>query len=373
MKNRYVFIMSFLFFAHFLFGQEQKIKKAFGELYGDLFEADEPGGSILVMKGKDILFQGNYGVADIQTGEKITENTIFNTGSISKTFVSNGILILNERKKLSLDDPISKYFGDFDKKEIAEKVTIAHLLSHSSGLPDIRNVRNHREHFITARDKENWEPIKRTEAFNFEPGSNFQYSNPAFNALALIIEQVSGKKWQSFIREEIFKPSGMENSEITDGPLPDKDVAHAYIDENGKFVESDYGEVPTFAAAGNGGIWSSVMELAQYEKAIRAYTFLSEKMIDQSRSPCVFPEWDQFKDPKIGYSWFLGEDSLFGTNELGVDIVYHTGSQGGFRAFYITIPEKDILYMALFNRPFDAYRDVMRDGLRILKEANWMD
>lgn len=373
MKIRIWVLLSFSIFVQLLPGQEQKVKSAFEALFEDLFEGNEPGGSILVMKGKDMLFQGNYGVADMQTGEKITEHTIFNTGSISKTFISNGILILNERKQLSLDDPISKYFGDFEQKEIADQVTIAHLLSHSSGLPDIRNVRSHRTHFLTAKDKENWEPIKRTESFNFEPGSNFEYSNPAFNALALIIEQVSGKKWQSFVQEEIFKTSGMQNSKITDGPHPDKGVAHAYISNNGRYEESDYGEVPTFAAAGNGGVWSSVMELAQYEKAIRSNTFLSKKMIDQSRTPCVFPSWDQFKDPKIGYSWFLGEESLFGTDEMGVDIVYHTGSQGGFRAFYISIPEKDILYVALFNRPFDAYRNVMKEGLRILKEANWMD
>jgi CubicO group peptidase (beta-lactamase class C family) len=353
--------------------QNNDVELAFQALFESLFSPDEPGGSVLVMKGTQIKFQGNYGIANMETGERITAQTVFNTGSISKTFVSNGILILQERDKLSIDDPISKYFGDFASRKIADKVTIKNLLSHSSGLPDIRNVRDNKTYYLTAKDQENWDPIKKTKKLNFEPGVNFQYSNPAFNGLALIIEQVSGQKWQSFIQTEIFDSAMMKTSKITDGPHPEKGVAHAYVLEDGKYVESDYGEVPTFAAAGNGGVWSNVFELALYEMALRSHKFLSKEMIDESRTVFAPPAWGQTKDPFIGYSWFLGEESLLGTDELGVDIVYHTGSQGGFRAFYISVPEKEIIYIGLFNRPFDAYREVMKIGLSIFKEAGWLD
>ena len=97
------------------------------------------------------------------TKEKITENTIFNTGSISKTFVANGILILEEENKLAIEDPILKYFEDFKNTEIAEKVKIKHLLAHNSGLPDARQVSENFEFYLTAEDKENFEPLKHVE------------------------------------------------------------------------------------------------------------------------------------------------------------------------------------------------------------------
>ena len=374
MKRKNYFIILLLVFCNAAcIAQNDDVTMAFEALFESIFSENEPGGSILVMQGNSIRFQGNYGLADLETGEKITSQTVFNTGSISKTFVSNGVLILQERNKLSLNDPISKYFKDFDSKEVAEKVTIKNLLSHTSGLPDIRNVRDKPTFYLTAKDKENWEPIKRTKSFNFKPGTDFEYSNPAFNGLALIIEQVSGKKWQSFIQEEIFEKTGMQNSKITDGPHPEEGVAHAYVFKDGKYEESDYGEVPTFAAAGNGGIWSSVFELALYEMAIRSHKFLSKEMVDESRIVHRPSSWGQDKNPYIGYSWFLGEQALLGTDDLGADIIYHTGSQGGFRAFYISIPEKDILYVGLFNRPFEAYREVMKIGLTIFKEAGWLE
>ena len=275
---------------------------------------------------------------------------------------------------MSVDDPIAKYFPDFENRDIAEKVKVKHLLSHSSGLPDIRNVRSNPDFYLTAKDEENFAPIKNAENLNFQPGESFQYSNPAYNGLALIIQQVSGVNWQDFIRAEIFMPSGMETSEITDGPHPSSGVAHAYVLQNGKYIESDYGEVPTFAASGNGGIWSSVLELANYEKAIRNHVFLKEETIHESRQVFHPDSWNSNNPPFVGYSWFLGEETLTGSRgKLGVDLVSHTGSQGGFRAFYISIPEKEILYVALFNRPVDKMRDWMKGGLDILKSANWLE
>jgi len=145
---------------------------------------------------------------------------VCNTGSISKTFVSNGILILEEQGLLLLEDEIKKYFDDFDNEQVAGIVKIKHLLSHTSGLSDLRNVRDNFEFYLTAKDKENFEPLKHADSLNFEPGEKFQYSNPAFNGLALIIEKLSKQKWQIFIEDNIFEPAGMTNSKITDGAYP---------------------------------------------------------------------------------------------------------------------------------------------------------
>ncbi|MCB0585590.1 MAG: beta-lactamase family protein [Phaeodactylibacter sp.] len=339
-----------------------------GALYNDELPADEPGGAVLVMKGDSILFSNGYGLADLETGEPITPNTLFNTGSVSKTFTAYGILKLRDEGALSLEDSLGKYFPDFDNPEIAAKVKIKHLLTHSSGLPDLRKTEEDSVFYLTAKDRENWEPIKRAQALNFEPGEKYQYSNPAFNGLALIIEQVTGSKWQDYVRQEIMLPADMENSTITDGPYPQEGVAHGYVKEDGRYREYDYGEYPTFAAAGNGGVWSSVNELAKYELAIRQNTFLNEATIAESRTVYEPENWADSLPPFLGFSWFVEPPAP----PLNVRRVFHTGSQGGFRAFHLSIPEKEILYVALFNRPVNR-EAFMEKGLELMAKYGWLD
>ena len=338
------------------------------------FRADEPGGALLVMKGDSIVYTKCVGLADLKTREEITPSTLFNLGSISKTFVANGILMLQEEGKLSLSDPMSSYFPEFRSREIADAVTITHLLTHTSGLPDNRPVSENPEYFITAKDYENFAPVMQAEKLVFSPGEKYEYSNPAFNGLALIIEKVSGQQWQQFIAERIFAPAGMTTSTITDGPHPEEGVAHAYELTNGVWAESDYGEFPTFPAAGNGGVWSSLTELTLYGKALRGNLFLGRELTENSMTIFRHDAWTESEPPFIGYSWFIGEDQVLGEpNNYGVRMVYHTGDQGGFRAFYFSIPEKDLLYIGLFNRPPESLDRIILTGLSILKARNWLE
>jgi CubicO group peptidase (beta-lactamase class C family) len=338
------------------------------------FVTGEPGGAVLVMKGDSVVYLKCFGLADMATREEITQNTLFNLGSISKTFVANGILILQEEGKLSVTDPVSKYFPEFKSRDIADKVTVMHLLNHTSGLPDNRPVDEKPEFFITARDYENWAPVTQADSLEFAPGERYEYSNPAFNGLALIIEKVSGQKWQDFIAGRIFTPAGMVTSTITDGPHPETGVSHAYEMKDGVWTESDYGEFPTFPAAGNGGVWSSVTGLALYEKAIRENRFLGAELTDESRTIFRPDNWAGSEPPFIGCSWFIGEEQILGQpNRFGVRFVYHTGDQGGFRAFHFSIPEKDLLYVGLFNRPPADLNKIIFTGLETLDRHNWLD
>ncbi len=338
------------------------------------FRADEPGGALLVMKGDSIVYTKCVGLADLETREEITPNTLFNLGSISKTFVANGILILQEEGKLSLSDPMSNYFPEFKSREIADTVTITHLLTHTSGLPDNRPVSENPEFFITAKDYENFAPVMQAEKLVFSSGERYEYSNPAFNGLALIIEKVSGQQWQQFLAERIFAPAGMVTSTITDGPHPAEGVAHAYELVNGAWAESDYGEFPTFPAAGNGGVWSSLTELTLYGKALKENLFLDRELTEKSMTICRPDTWAGGEAPFIGYSWFIGEEQVLGEpNNFGVRMVYHTGDQGGFRAFYFSIPEKDLLFIGLFNRPPQDLDFLIRTGLTLLKQNNWLE
>lgn len=313
-------------------------------LFESVFKKDEPGGAILIAKEGRIIYQKGFGLADINTKEAITAQTLFNVGSISKTFVAFGILQLAKENKLSLDDPIYKYFPDFKDSAIAKRIKIHHLLTHSSGLPDIRKVREDSVFYLTAKDEENWAPIKQTDSLEFEPGEKFNYSNPAFNGLALIIEKVSGMKWQEYIRKNIMEPAGMKTSTITDGPYPESGVSHGYLFDGKKYFEKDYGEEPTFAASGNGGVWGSVEELWKYEQAIQQHIFLDSSWINKSRTVFTFQNWKDSLPPFIGLCWFITE---FENQKM----IGHTGSQGGFLADYVWLPEKKLFYVILCNTP----------------------
>lgn len=327
---------------------------------------EEPGGAFLIMKDDSIVYKSAYGVADIESREKITTKTLFNLGSISKTFVANAILKLESEGKLSVEDDMNKYFPDFKNKEIGAKVKIKHLLTHTSGLPDNRQTKKDSIFYLTAKDAENWYPVTQTDTLVFEPGTRYEYSNPAFNGLALIVEQVSGQKWQDYIDENIFTPSGMVTSTITNGPHPESGVSHGYIFRNDTWLEKDYGEEPTFAASGNGGVWSSVEELALYEKALERAIFLDEAVIQRSRTITPWENWNDSTPPFIGWSWFVGQ-TPDGLKTLG-----HTGSQGGFLCNYVTVPDKKILFVILCNTPrdVDGYTNYFTDWLM---RNNWLD
>ncbi|HEX4417085.1 MAG TPA: serine hydrolase domain-containing protein [Kofleriaceae bacterium] len=332
--------------------------------------AGEPGGAVLVMKHERIVFARGYGLADLKTRLPISTHTLFNLGSISKTFVANAILQLRDLGKLSLDDNLATYFPQFKHPELAARVQIKHLLTHTSGLPDARDVAHHVAQFMTAKDAENWQPITQIDALRFEPGSRFEYSNPAFNGLALIIEHATGVPWQQYVHDHIFIPAGMTTSTITDGPHPETGVAHAYVpgddQDAGRWLEADYGEIPTFAAAGNGGVWSSVEELARYELALRHARFLAPATIAESRTVQRPANWAAPGSPVIGWSWFIEQHPEFGR------AIGHEGTQGGFRASYVTLPDHDLLVVILTNTPRDQ-DGFVHETLQRLRAARWLD
>jgi len=341
---RIVFFFVFIIFINSCKTKPSPNSIDLDDIFDSIFKAEEPGGAVLIAKDGKIIYEKGFGVEDVTTKKPIGTKSLFNVGSISKTFVAFGILQLAKENKLSIDDDIYKYFPDFKDSSIAKKIKIHHLLTHSSGLPDIRNVQGDSIFFLTAKDEENWAPIKKADSLEFEPGERFHYSNPAFNALALIIEKVSGMKWQDYIQKNIMMPADMKTSTITDGPHPETGVSHGYLFDGKKYFEQDYGEEPTFAASGNGGVWSSVAELWKYEQAIQKNVFLESDWIKRSRTIYDFSNWKDSIPAFIGLSWFI-------TKTNNEKMIGHTGSQGGFRADYVWLPEKKIFYVILCNTP----------------------
>jgi len=340
---KYLFILSTLIILS-CHQEEASSTQSFDNIFDSVFKAYEPGGAVLIAKDGKIIYEKGFGVEDINTKKAISTNTLFNVGSISKTFVAFGILQLAKENKLALNDELYKYFPDFKNTAIAKKVKLYNLLTHTSGLPDIRKIEEDSVFFLIAKDEENWAPIKQADSLEFEPGERFHYSNPAFNALALIIEKVSGMKWQDYIKKNIMEPADMKTSTITDGPYPESGVSHGYLFDGKNYFEKDYGEEPTFAASGNGGVWSSVNELWKYEQAIQQNVFLDSTWIKRSRTVYNFSNWKDSIPAFIGLCWSV-------TKTNNENMIGHTGSQGGFRADYVWLPEKKIFYVILCNTP----------------------
>jgi CubicO group peptidase (beta-lactamase class C family) len=360
---RILFFTVCLFTGNYSIGQtkEESFSKQLNEYLTGLNKPDEPGMAVLVAKPNDhTIFSKGYGLADLKQKTPITPRSIFNLGSVSKTFVAYGILKLQEQGKLSIEDPIAKYFPGFRNKELVKDIRIKHLLSHTSGLPDNRPVSQDSIFFLTANDEQNWAPILRNEKLNFQPGERFEYSNPAFNGLALIIEKVSGQKWQDYIQQIIFDKAGMRTSLITDIEYPQIGVAHAYQPVNGKWEEYDFGEYPTFCAAGNGGVWSSVEELLKYEEAILNNKIVSPSLTSFSRTVFTPPNWKSNKAPFIACSWF-------NVTEGPLQLVGHSGDQGGFRAEYWNITGKN-LFIAITSNGSQDLNKVLKTIIELLQK-----
>ncbi|HLX93262.1 MAG TPA: serine hydrolase domain-containing protein [Puia sp.] len=329
---------------------DKKLERQLDSAFTAVFKSNEPGGAIFIRQGNTILYDKSFGLADMTTKEKFTNQTVSNLGSISKTFVAYAILLLQSQGNLSVEDSILKYFPEFKNKKIASRIKIKNLLMHTSGLPDSREVDKDSVFYLTANDAENFKPLTLTDTLEFEPGTKWNYSNPAYNGLALIIEKITKNKWQNFVIRNIFQPSGMTHSKITDGSYPDKGVAHGYILENGKWREYDYGEYPTFDAAGNGGVWSSIEDLKKYVAAIKEYKFLNRKQVDSSKQVLWSGPALNAKDTvSRSLVWFIRKNSPLKKDQEPYTMIEHSGDQGGFMAHLIMIPEEELTIIWLTN------------------------
>lgn len=331
-------------------GKKNLLQAKLDTSFSKLFKPNEPGGSIFIQQGNQVLYKKSFGLADLKTKEKFSNLTIANLGSISKTFVAYGILMLAKEGKITLDDNLLQYFPNFKNKDIASKVTVRHLLNHTSGLPDCRNVDKDSIFYLTAKDVENFYPITQTDTLEFEPGSKWNYSNPAYNGLALIIEQVSGMKWQEFIKKKIFVPAGMTRSKITDGSYPSKGVSHGYRFISHHYEEYDYGEYPTFAASGNGGVWSSIEDLRKYVNAINHYKFADSATIALSKTIWTAPNWSSPNPMFHSPVWFVHKGFYYDApNQQQCLLIEHSGDQAGFKAHLIMIPGNNITIIWITN------------------------
>jgi D-alanyl-D-alanine carboxypeptidase len=262
-----------------------EIRKELETYIDKLAAEDKFSGAVLVARDGKPIFMKAYGMANKSGNIPNRIDTKFNLGSMNKMFTAVAIAQLAERSKLSFDDPISKHLPDYPSREVANKVTIHHLLTHTSGLGDYQN-----ERFYAQLDKmrtvADLVPLFANDPLSFEPGEKWDYSNAGFVVSGLIIEKASGQSYFEYVKQHIFKPAGMTNTDFYERDTNVLNRAVGYMKVNLK-GEPDP-EAPrrenrsTRPAKGSpaGGAYSTVNDMFRFRLALLKYRLLNQKYTD---------------------------------------------------------------------------------------------
>jgi len=335
--KRIYFISFMLILCINLHAQRKKeIKIAIDKIMSSYSNASEPGASVLVLKNNKVIFKKGYGMANINTGEEINSNTNFRLASVTKQFTAMSILLLEKKKKLSLEDPISKYFSVLPP--YIAKIKIKDLLTHSSGLIDYEDLMPANQN-IQLHDTNCLQLMYMADSLYFPMGTQYKYSNTGYAVLALIVEQVSGKPFAQFLKENIFKPLKMKTSvAFEEGKSVVANRAYGYSFENNNWKQTD--QSLTSAVLGDGGIYTNVLEYKKWIKALWSYQLLDQPQQEKAWSKTKL---DNGTIIDYGYGWHV---------ETFKDIThpFHDGSSIGFRNSVGLFPEQKLMVIILTNR-----------------------
>jgi CubicO group peptidase (beta-lactamase class C family) len=286
-------------------------------------------GTVLVVDGDQVLLDKGYGMAVLEWNISNTPDTKFRLGSVTKQFTAALVLLMQQDGKLNINDPVSKYLPDAPKAW--EKITLAHLLGHTSGIP---NFTSFEEFDAWAASAHTWDEeyaFFRDKPLDFEPGTKFSYSNSNFEVLGGILEKVSGKKYGELLRERIFDRLGMNDSGLDSDDLILPKRAEGYMPgpKGLRVARSESMSVP-FSA---GSIYSTTGDLLKWEHGLFEGKLLSADSLKAMTTP-----------GKGDYG--LG---VMIHNEDGVNVVEHGGGIEGFNSNLIYVPDKRICVVVLAN------------------------
>lgn len=287
------------------------------------YDGAVPGASVAVIRNGEVVYRKSYGLAVVETPTAAKPETNYRLASVSKHFTAMAILTLADRRKLSLDDRITKFFPEFPEHGI----TVRQMLTHTSGLLDYEDVMPAGTS-IPLKDFDVLWILQQQEKTLFPPGSKWQYSNSGYALLALIVEKVSGQTFARFLHDNLFAPAGMKQTLAYEkGISTVANRAFGYSRENTEWKRTD--QSLTSAVLGDGGIYSSIDDLARW------YACLDKSPLYRDAS-AAHAKTD---DASYGYGWFVGPDR-----------VWHTGETMGFRNAVLRIPEDGLTVIVLTNR-----------------------
>ena len=226
-------------------------------------------GAILLAKGKAPLVREAYGYASREKKSPNRTDTKFNLGSINKSFTRLAIELLAAEGKLKVSDTIDRYVPEYPA-ELGRKITIAQLLEHRAGVPDIFNEKFQKTDPARLRDIEDWLELFRDEPLQFEPGTSEAYSNGGYVLLGAVIERVTGMSYYDFVRERIYRPAGMKESDsyFRDDAVPNRADGYTRRFGNGATWRNVREQRPARGSSAGGG-YSTVDDLHRYVLALR--------------------------------------------------------------------------------------------------------
>ena len=262
-------------------------------------------GTVLLAKDGQVLYKGAFGAANKDFGVPNKIDTKFNLGSMNKMFTAVAIAQLVEKGKLSYDDPLAKFIPDFPNPEAAKKIQIKHLLSHTAGLGGYFSKRFWESSRDRVRTVDDMMKLAREDEkdIKFEPGSKWQYSNTGMMVLGKVIEVASGQSYYDYVRENIYKPAGMTNTDCYELDKVNQNLAVGYdkvfTDKGVVWANNIFAHV--LRGGPQGGGYSTVEDLLKFDQALRSGKLVSAETFKLLTSPK--PE---LNSPNYGYGFQAG-------------------------------------------------------------------
>jgi CubicO group peptidase (beta-lactamase class C family) len=319
-------------------GPGDKTTAAVDEVFADLAKPGSPGCALGVYRDGKIIYAKGYGLANLEENIPITPASVFDIGSTSKQFTAASILLLEKQGKLSLNDDVRKYVPELP--DYGQKITILHLLNHTSGLRDyltLMELAGINTDSVTT-DEDALALIIRQKALNFVPGSDWLYSNTGFFLLSVIVKRVSGRTLREFAAENIFSPLGMTHTQYRDdhtSVFPGRAMAYDPREHADGYVL----DVSYFEQTGDGAVHTSVEDLQKWDENFYSAQIGGKEFLAEIQ------EQGKLNSGKL-LDYAKG---LFIEDYRGLHTVSHGGAWGGYRAELLRFPEQHFSAACLCN------------------------
>ena len=296
-----------------------------------------PGASVLVLHDGRPVYRKAFGFADLEARVPATVNTDYRLASLTKAFTAMSIMLLVKDGKLHYDDRLVDVLPG--APAYAHDVRISHLLTHTSGLVDYEDFVPDSQ-TTQLNDDDVLKLVNRTDSLNFAPGSAYHYSNTAYVLLGLIVRRVSGMPFPRFLHDRIFAPLHMDSTvAYVKGESTVPQRAYGYTgDSAGHFTRTD--QSSTSATLGDGGIYTSVIDMAKWSDALDNATLVDRATMQRAWSPTMLTNG---KESGYGYGWFVA--TVNGEPQLR-----HHGESTGFTNAILKYPKRKLTIVVLTNR-----------------------
>ena len=307
---------------------------AIDTILNKVFKPDGPGAAVLVAKKGELIYKKAFGMADLELNVPMQPDMIFRIGSITKQFTAVAILQLAEQGKLSLQDDIKKFIPDYPTQ--GNTITVEHLLTHTSGIKSYTGMKDFMS--MMRKDMKPSEIIDvfKNEPMDFAPGTKWNYNNSGYILLGYIIEKVSGKTYEQYVKDHLFAPAGMSSSGYGNETRIIKNRAKGYQGSSNNYVNADYLSMTIPYAAGS--LISTVEDLWKWNRAVHSYKIVSKTSLDKAFTNYKL---SNNKLSNYGYGWTLSKVQ-------GSPTIEHSGGIHGFQTDAIYLPKEDI-FVAIFS------------------------